>query len=621
MESLEKVNEDAQQNIDQSLPPETTTGTPAGEIAAQADTLTEETTDAGHAETHVTIPDIIARLNELVAGDGSAITNEELSRIKQQFYGIVNELMAYQRDEFIAAGNDAEQFTPIPVAEEVEFKALMTQAKDLKNQYRARIEADQTKSLERKREIIDELSRMAQDTDNVNRHYSAAKELQAEFKALGEVPQQFTTQTWKAFQDVVELFYDQWKVNRELRDYDFKKNLSEKQLLIAEAKALTEEADVVTAFRRLQELHDKWREIGPVAKDIREEIWSQFKDASAEINKRYQAFFEERKLREQANETAKTALCERIEAIDLATLTTYAQWNKATETIMEAQKEWKSLGYASRKANNQLFARFRACCDKFFAAKAEFFQTMKNSLNENLEAKTRLCEKAEALAESNEWRKTSDTLVELQKEWKTIGPVPKKQSDAIWQRFLNACNTFFNRKKEATSGVRRTEQANLKAKRAIIARLNELNGAEADADTRKAAIDEINSLRTQWQETGHVPFREKDKLHETYREVVRQLFDKYDIHEKRARMDSFESSIDAISTDKAKMLRERDRMMRAYEARKSELATYENNLSFLSARSRSGASMLGDIERNIQRLKNSIAELESKIKLIDAKLA
>lgn len=619
MESLEKVNDVAQQSIDQSLTPEIEAAATAGDTVTESEAVVTEAEETQNSAIQVTIPDIINRLNELVAGDGSAVTNEELSRIKQQFYGIVNELMASQREEFIAAGNDAEQFTPIPVAEETEFKALMQQAKDIKSQYRARIEAEQTRALERKREIIEELSKMAQDTDNVNRHYNAAKELQNEFKTLGEVPQQFTTQIWKAFQDVVELFYDQWKVNRELRDYDFKKNLSEKQLIVAQAKELADEADVVIAFRRLQELHDKWRETGPVAKDLREEIWTLFKDASAEVNKRYQAFFEERKQREQANETAKTALCERIEAIDLSTLTSYALWNKATDSIMEAQKEWKSLGYASRKANNQLFARFRACCDKFFAAKAEFFQTLKNSLSENLEAKTRLCEKAEELAGSNDWRKTSDALVELQKEWKTIGPVPKKHSDALWQRFLSACNSFFDRKKQATSGVRRTEQANLKAKRAIIARLTELNNAEIDPEGRREAIDEINSLRTQWQETGHVPFREKDKIHEVYREVVRQLFDKYDIHEKRARMDSFESSIDAISGDKGKMLRERDRMIRAYEARRSELATYENNLSFLSARSRSGASMLGDIERNIQRLKDSIAELESKIKIIDAK--
>lgn len=612
MESLEKVSVPENQVVDPTLAPEAPSVAPV-----ESETL-EET--SATQEEPVRMDDVMNRLRELAASDGEIITTDEIGRLKQQFYSLVNESMAVQRDEFIAAGNDPEAFNPVPVAEEPEFKDLMVKVKEVKALYRERVEAEQLRNLERKNAIISELMSMADDTDNVNRHYPRAKELQVEFKEIGEVPQQNTTQIWKSFQEAVEHFYDQWKVNKELRDYDFKKNLSEKQLLIDEAKALTTEEDVVIAFRRLQELHEKWRETGPVAKEIREEIWQEFKDASAEINKRYQAFFEERKQREQANEAAKTALCERIEAITPDTLTSYSAWNKATETIMEAQKEWKTLGYASRKANNQLFSRFRATCDAFFAAKGEFFKTMKNNLAENLAAKTKLCEQAEALAASTEWRKTSDELVELQKKWRSIGAVPKKHSDQIWQRFMTACNTFFDNKKHATTDVRRTEQANLKVKKSIVAELTALNAPDAAID-RAEAIEKINALRARWQETGHVPFKEKDKLHDTYREVVRQLFDKYDVHEKRQRMDSFQSSIDAISSDRAKLLRERDRMMRAYESRKSELATYENNLSFLSARSRSGASMLGEIERNIERLKNSLKELEEKIQLIDGKLA
>lgn len=612
MESLEKVSVPENQVVDPTLAPEAPSVAPV-----ESETL-EET--SATQEEPVRMDDVMNRLRELASSDGEIITTDEIGRLKQQFYSLVNESMAVQRDEFIAAGNDPEAFNPVPVAEEPEFKDLMAKVKEVKALYRERVEAEQLRNLERKNAIISELMSMADDTDNVNRHYPRAKELQVEFKEIGEVPQQNTTQIWKSFQEAVEHFYDQWKVNKELRDYDFKKNLSEKQLLIDEAKALTTEEDVVIAFRRLQELHEKWRETGPVAKEIREEIWQEFKDASAEINKRYQAFFEERKQREQANEAAKTALCERIEAITPDTLTSYSAWNKATETIMEAQKEWKTLGYASRKANNQLFSRFRAICDAFFAAKGEFFKTMKNNLAENLAAKTKLCELAEALAGSTEWRKTSDELVELQKKWRSIGAVPKKHSDQIWQRFMTACNTFFDNKKHATTDVRRTEQANLKVKKSIVAELTALNAPDAAID-RAEAIEKINVLRARWQETGHVPFKEKDKLHDTYREVVRQLFDKYDVHEKRQRMDSFQSSIDAISSDRAKLLRERDRMMRAYESRKSELATYENNLSFLSARSRSGASMLGEIERNIERLKNSLKELEEKIQLIDGKLA
>ncbi len=612
MEAHEKVNKPEIQAIDQTSTPD------VAPIAAPETVVVEDTVTS--QEEPVKMADIMNRLRELAASDGEIILTDEVSRLKQQFYSLVNEAMAVQRDAFVAEGNDPETFNPVPVPEEPEFKELMAAVKEVKARYRERVEAEQLRNLERKNAIVEELVKMAEDTDNVNRHYPRAKELQSEFKEIGEVPQQNTTQIWKSFQEAVEHFYDQWKVNKELRDYDFKKNLSEKQLLIDEAKALTAEADVVVAFRRLQDLHDKWRATGPVAKELREDIWQEFKDASAEINKRYQAFFEERKLREQENEAAKIALCERIETISPESLTSYAAWNQATDIIMNAQKEWKNLGYASRKVNNQLFSRFRATCDAFFAAKGEFFKTMKNNLADNLAAKIALCEQAEALATSTDWRKTSEQFVELQKKWRTIGAVPKKQSDSVWQRFMTACNSFFDKKKQVTSDTRRTEQANLKIKKNIVAELTALNSPEADVE-RKAAIDKINELREKWKNTGHIPYREKDKLHDTYREVVRQLFDKYDIHEKRQRMDSFQNSIDAISSDRSRLLRERDRMMRAYEGRKSELSTYENNLSFLSARSRSGASMLGEIERNIERLKASLKDLEEKIKLIDSKLA
>lgn len=459
---------------------------------------------------------------------------------------------------------------------------------------------------------------MSADTDNVNRHYTRVKELQAEFKETGEVPQVNATEIWKSFQDAVERFYDQWKVNKELRDYDFKKNLAEKQLLIEEAAKLADEPDVVVAFRRLQELHDKWREIGPVAKEYREDIWNTFKDRSAVINKRYQAFFEERKQREQENETAKTALCERIEAIDTNVLTSYAAWNKATKEIIDAQEEWKKLGFASKKSNNALFARFRQCCDRFFAGKAEFFQSLKDELSRNLEAKTALCEQAEALKDSTDWKATTDKIVELQKQWKTIGSVPKKHSDAIWRRFLDACDHFFHQKKSASSETRKTEQANLAAKREIVETLTALNSPEADTP-RNEAIATINNLRAKWQQTGHVPFREKDKLHDDYREVVRQLFDKYDIHENRARQASFEATVNEIASDKSKLNRERERLMRAYETRRNDLQTYENNMSFFNATTKSGGSMLRELEHKIQRIKADIADLEKKIELIDTK--
>ncbi len=364
MESHEKVDQSVEQTVDAIIPTEAT-GAEATVAESQLNVIEDvqvteientevsetatsdkETVDASETAVAepVSVADILVRLKELQQGDAALITTDEIGRLKQQFYSFVNELMAVQRDEFVAAGNDPEAFTPAPVEEESEFKSLMAQIREKRNEYRAQVEAQQMKNLERKQAIVDELAAMAADTDNVNRHYPRAKELQSEFKEIGDVPQQNTTNIWKAFQDAVEHFYDQWKVNKELRDYDFKKNLSEKQLLIDEAKTLTAEEDVVTAFRRLQDLHEKWRQIGPVAKDLREEIWAQFKDASAEVNKRYQAFFEQRKQREQESEAAKIALCESLEAMVLSELTNFSRWNEATKKVMDAQKEWKSIG-------------------------------------------------------------------------------------------------------------------------------------------------------------------------------------------------------------------------------------------------------------------------------------
>ena len=492
--------------------------------------LTDETTAVEVSETVTDTPapatkdELLALLRSIAdTPDAAEIDNDNVSKLKQQFYQLHNNELQTVRAEAEAKGEELKLETIVDPREE-ELKILLNTIKTRKAEYRARLEAQCMRNYERKRTIIDELMTMSADTDNVNRHYNRVKELQAEFKEIGDVLPQQQTEIWKSFQDAVEHFYDQWKVNKELRDYDFKKNLAEKQLLITEAEALDQEPDVITAFKRLQALHDKWRDIGPVAKELREDLWAKFKDASAVISKKYQAHFEERKAREKENETAKTAICERIEALDFNAPATYAAWDEMTKTILEAQAEWKTLGFASRKLNNTLFSRFRALCDDFFARKSAFYKGMKDSLADNLAKKTALCEKAEALKDSSDWKKTTDQLVALQSEWKTIGAVPKKQSDAVWKRFVTACDTFFDRKKEALSGARKTEQANLKAKKGIIADLKALNAPDC-ATERDEAIKQIHALRAKWQETGHVPFREKDKLHDAYRTVVGELFE------------------------------------------------------------------------------------------------
>jgi len=616
MELHEKSAAEQDTQLDSTLTEESAMNADSIAVSEEttANTATEEKASGSEPTTKAEIVEI---LREIARKDPAEIgAADETGRLKQLFYALHNADLRRLHDEYVAAGNDPETFTTLPDPLEDEFKELINTIKEKRSELRAAIEAERENNLKRKRAIIDELNAMADDTDNVNRHYQRVKELQAEFKSIGEVPPTESTDIWKQWQESVERFYDRLKINMELRDYDFKKNLAEKQLIIAEAQSLKDEEDIIAAFRRLQELHGKWRETGPVAKDVREEIWNTFKDASADINKRYQAFFEERKARENENEAAKTALCERIESLDFSAISSYKAWDEMTSEIINLQNEWKKIGFASRKVNNKLFSRFRDTCDKFFSAKAEFFKTMKEELAENLRKKIALCEQAEQLAESTEWRSTTDKLIELQRQWKTIGAVPKKHSENVWKRFLTACDSFFDRKKQATSGTRKAEQENLKIKRDLIERLKAIG-----PDTpRDEAIATVKEVQAKWRETGHVPFKEKDSLHEAYRTLTGDLYKSLDIRGEAARMNSFENSLNEMMGDDNKMFRERDRLVRIFEQRRSELNTYENNLGFFNSKTKTGDSMLRDMERKIQRLKEDIATLESKIKMIDAKL-
>ncbi len=560
---------------------------------------------------------VVGSLRDLSAKEAAEISTDEVSRLKQQFYAVRNEEQRSEREAWIEAGNAPEGFAPAADAVEEEFKLLLTAIREKKAELRAAIESEQQANYDRKRAIVDSILEMSADADNANKFFQQVRDLQTEFKSIGEVPAPQTAGIWKAYQEAVERYYDQLKINKELRDYDFKKNLAEKETLVAEAVKLLDEEDIVATFKHLQALHDQWRAVGPVPKEVREDIWTRFKEASAEINRRYQTHFEERKKREQENEEAKKALCERIEAVEFSGINSYSGWDEATRIIIDAQNEWKQLGYASRKANNQLFARFRETCDKFFAAKAEFFKSMKENLSANLEKKIVLCERAEALKDSTEWRKTAAELAELQKQWKSIGAVAKKHSDQVWQRFLAACDYFFEQKKKSTSGTRRTERANLEQKKQIIESLKAL---DPTASGREEAVKALKELQAQWQGVGHVPFAEKDAIYDSYRSVVDALYKQLDLSQRGSRMASFESAVDEMADDHTRLYRERERLTRVYEQRRSELQTYENNVGFLSAKSKNGSSMVRDMERRIQRLRDDLADLEKKIKVIDSKL-
>lgn len=567
-------------------------------------------------KSELTKTEILEKLKAIAESEAEAISREEVGQLKQVFYTIRRNETEAARKAFAEAGNDPEAFTVEPDADEEILKETLNIIKEKKAQLAARVEAEQEANLTRKRALIEEIKQLSDDTDNVNRNFPRFREIQQEFKEAGDVAPQYVTETWKQYQEAVEHFYDQLKVNKDLRDYDFRKNLESKELIIAQAQQLTEDADIITAFRRLQELHEKWREIGPVAKDVREEVWTRFKDTSAIINKKYQAYFEERKQAEQQNETAKRAIIAELEAMSTEGLATHAAWEEATKVILEAQARWKKIGFASKKVNNDLYDSFRAICDKFFEEKAAYFKAVKDDLDENLRKKTAICEKAEALAESTDWRAASDALINLQKEWKTIGTVPKRFSDSIWKRFRKACDLFFDRKKNALSDTRRAEQENLRAKREIVESLK----AIADGTERGEVLKAIRTAQEQWNAIGHVPFAEKDKLYDSFRGAINALYERFELRENRNRMGNFEASVADMAGDNNKLMRERDRLMRAYEARKSELATCENNLGFFSSKSKSGDSMLREMNRRIGRLKEDIASIEQKINIIDSHL-
>ncbi len=586
---------------------------PAPEPAEQPEPVAEEP-----AAPQETKPDLAGKSkSELVDMMREAATRpiedvkDEVQAIKAAFFALRREEIAKEREDFLANGNEEADFTPKEDNDENNLKELLNVLKERRTEYNAAQEANREANLEKKRQIIALINEIANDPDNINRQFNRVKQLQQDFKDAGEVPATADTEVWKEFQRATERFYDVLKMNKELRDYDFKKNLELKQQLCEEAEALDEETDIVSAFRKLQELHNNWREIGPVAKELREELWARFKAASSAINKKYQTFFEDRKSKEKENADAKTELCEKIEQITTDNLKTYAQWDEVTKQIIALQEDWKKLGYASRKANAALFARFRKSCDDFFAKKAEFYKSMKEELSNNLAKKIDLCERAEALKDSTEWKEATDKFVELQKEWKTIGPVVKKHSDAVWKRFIAACDHFFEEKKKQNVNVHAVEHDNLKAKKEIITTLKEtIEGAAEDA------AQKVRELMDRWQEIGHVPFKEKDKIYAQYRELIDKAFDTLNMRGSRPRGEGG-SPRGPRQSGNDRGLSERDRLVRTYEQRMSELKTFENNMGFLTANTKSGNSLVQEMERRIARLKEEIAELEQKIKELD----
>ena len=552
--------------------------------------------------------EIIDRLS-VIANEATEQAKAEINYLKMLYYKIRQQEVDAELQKFINDNGDPAAYESKTDDLEPKLKELLVVQKEARAVMVEARNKEMAENLAKKNEILDKMDAIASDADGIGQQYNVFQDLQKQFKEVGAVDPQEVNVLWKRFSAIGEKFYDALKINKELRDYDFKKNLEKKEALCEEAEKLSEAGDVLSAFRRLQEMHEEWKGIGPVAKEIREEIWSRFKAASTIINKRHQEHFESLKAAEAANEQGKIALCEKLEAIQVAAISTVKDWEEQTQAVLKIQEEWRKLGFANKKVNNSLFERFRGLCDAFFQAKAEYYKAIKEEQNENLAKKIALCEKAEALKDSTDWRSTTDLLVKLQQDWKEIGPVNRKNSNAIWERFRSACNAFFDAKEKAVGDERSVEKANLEKKLEILEKLSQLKDNVADATP-----DQVRALMNEWKEVGHVPFKEKDKLFKAYQEQVDFFFENLDMKSRpqsRGNRQKGEKSRNVPENDRA-------RLMRQYDTLTRELKTYENNLGFLSFGNKGGKNpLLAQMEQKMEGIKKQISEIVEKINNLD----
>ena len=591
---------------------------PKAETPAEAQPQAEEPTAESQPErkTYATKAEVLERVKELAHGEETP-QKEEVDYLKTVFYKLHIAEREAKLKEHIDGGGDPEAYQITPDEAEDVFKAEMGVIKERRQQLFREQEAEKEENLKKKLAIIEKIKAMVTSPEEASKTYQEFKALQQEWRDIKAVPAEKANELWRNYQLYVEQFYDLLKLNSEARELDFKKNLEAKTRLCEAAEKLADEPDVISAFHQLQKLHQEYREIGPVSKELREEIWQRFKAASTVINKRHQQHFESLRAREEENLEKKTALCEKVEAIAAEENKGSADWDRHTQEIIAIQQEWKTIGFAPQKMNVKIFERFRAACDGFFAGKAEHFRSLKDSYKENAEKKRALIEKATALQDSTEWRSTSDKLIALQKEWKTIGMVPKKLGDQLWEEFLSTCNKFFEARNAAGAGQRGEERQNLEKKRDVISRMKAV-AEEAGDDVQQ----KVQQLVEEYNAIGHVPFKEKDKLYEEYHAVLDKLYKDLNISVARRRLSKFKDNLKQVAErGEAALDNERARLMRQYEQLKQEAQTYENNLGFLSASSKKGNSLIDEMNRKVQKLKDDIQLVKDKIKAIDAENA
>ena len=580
---------------------------------SQENALLQGTMEEPAKKAYATKQEVLERVKE-IARSAEAPNKEELDHLKTTFYKLHLAERDAQSKEYLEKGGDPEKFVLLPDDTEEAFKAEMQIIKEKRAKIFLEQEEEKQENLAKKLEIIEKIKAMTTSPEEANQSYNDFKVLQQEWKEIKTVPADKANELWRNYQLYVEQFYDLLKLNSEAREYDFKKNLEAKTALCEAAEKLDEEPDVISAFHQLQDLHQQYREIGPVAKELREQIWSRFKAASTVINKKHQQYFEEIRAKEEKNLEQKTALCEKLEAIDLDAIKTAAQWETTTKEVIAMQQEWREIGFAPQKMNVKIFERFRTINDVFFSKKAEFFKELKSQYSSNLEKKQELVKKAQELADSTDWKKTGDKIIALQKEWKTVGVVPRKQGELLWKDFLEACNKFFEARNKANAGTRNTEHSNLAKKREVVAKLKDLleNPVENVQQALQKLTEEYNSI-------GHVPFKEKDNIYKEYHEVLDKIYKDLHISNAKRRLDNFKNNLKNVAEKGSDALdNERGRLLRRYDQLRSDITTYENNLGFLNAASKKGNSLVEEMNRKVQKLKDELELVKNKIKAIDA---
>ena len=584
--------------------------------SAESETIPEPPTKNTSS---LTKEEIIDKLKNLSSQSGVP-SRAEVESLKQAFYKLRSASIEAQKAEFVEAGNDAEAFTPTPDPSEDVLKTFLNEIKEKRANLAAEEERQKEENYNKKLQIIDSIKTLTESSDDFNKLYKEFKDLQQKWNEITSVPVSKEKELWKSYQIYTEKFYDLIKINNEFRDYDFKKNLELKTAICESVEKLMEESDSVSAFHQLQNFHQQWREIGPVSRELREEIWTRFKNASTSINKNYQVHFESLKGKEDENLVAKTSICDALKAIDYSLLTSFKDWDEKSKDVIELQSKWKTIGFVPRKVNNQIFEEFRSLCDAFFEKKSQFFKGVRDEMEVNLNKKRALCEQAKELKDNTDWKSTADKLITIQKEWKTIGPVPRKYSDIIWKEFVSACDYFFEQKKKNESSQKTEELDNLAAKKEII---EKIKNVDLSLDPSEL-LATVRALADEWHNVGFVPFREKDKIYKEFHQAVDAHYDRLKMDKTERRFESFKSNIkDNLSKQdnpKRSLYKERDHLLHQYNKVKADLQTYENNMNFLSISSKGASGLLKDVNNKIENLKNELDLLVKKIEAIDENL-